>query len=89
LEQLNWIDLSNTVNYTLISAKLQSKWLILKELVGGGGVQGVDEVGEDKRHQHQHVGDSLVYTGSCQKPSTRDTNHHQKKKSLSSWHALL
>lgn len=37
--------------------------MVLKELlVGGGGVQWVDEVGEDKRHQHEDVGDSLVYT---------------------------
>lgn len=50
--------------------------MILKEPVGGGGVQWVDEVSEDKRHQHQDVGDSLVYTCSCQKRQ-QETNHHE------------
>jgi hypothetical protein len=37
----------------------------LEELVGRGGVQWMDEVGEHKSHQHQDVCDPLVNRCSC------------------------
>lgn len=45
-----------------------------EELVGGGCIQGVDEVGEGKCHEHQHIGDPLVHACSCMTKCTQSMN---------------
>lgn len=47
----------------------------LEELVGRGGVQRMNQVGEHKRHQHQDVRDPLINRRSCRERRIADVNH--------------